>query len=262
MSANATTMLQGVGCDDSSETIERTVVAECPVATKVNGIACAVMMATPADLENYADGSVLFERIIATTGEKLVVAPATVDQGVILRPLSRERAAPLLERVRMRLSKGSCGLCGLESISEVLRPLLSEAPASAPEAIERPLAPLGDYQAVGARSGAMHAAGFCAADGMSVFPREEVVRRNPVDKLIGALALQMLEAAAGFFLVTGRCSYELVETAVRAGCQTLVAISAPTSLAVNRARKAGLALIGLARRGTTLVARAQEEITC
>lgn len=229
---------------------------EVPVAIEVNGVAYAVMMASAGDLEDFAVGFALSEGFIDAADELVDVTSARVERGVILRlALSPERAAPLHERVRMRVSEGSCGLCGLESLEEALRPLtpLPATPAPAPSAVERALLALDRHQTEGLRTGAMHAAAFCERDGTVTCLREDVGRHNALDKLFGALARQGIAPARGFVVVTARCSYELVEKTVRARCPALVAISAPTSLAVERARQAGLHLIALARRDTMLV---------
>ncbi len=257
MNATIPALFDEVRYDGARHAIERALAAECPVAIEVNGVAYAVMMATPCDLADYATGFALSEGMIEQADELRELDVAEVEHGIILRlTLAQERAAPLHERVRLRVSEGSCGLCGLESIAQVLRPLprLPVSPPVAPSAIERALLALDAHQAAGSRTGAMHAAAFCAGDGAIEQVREDVGRHNALDKLIGALALRNIAARSGFILVTARCSYELVEKAVRAGCPTLVAISAPTSLAVERARDAGLTLIALARGDTMLVA--------
>jgi FdhD protein len=234
----------------------RELAVECPVAIEVNGIGYAVMMATPADLEDYALGFALSEGLVASAADLLDVAIAEIARGVILRlTLAPERAAPIHERVRMRVSEGSCGLCGLESIDEVLRPLPWVGPGRtiAPEAIQAALAALPAHQELGGRTGATHAAAFCSPTGEIRLAREDVGRHNALDKLVGALARGGIDPGSGFMLVSARCSYELVEKAVRAGCPVLVAISAPTSLAAERAQAAGLTLIALARQDTMLV---------
>jgi FdhD protein len=240
-----------------ASTIERAIPVECPIAMEVNGVAYAVMMGTPDDLEDYAVGFALSERMIDSSEEIDDLAVSEIEQGVILRlSLAARKAGPLLDRVRMRVSEGSCGLCGLESIAEVLRPLpvLAAGPTIEPAAIERTLLALSDYQTGGTRTGAMHAAAFSDPDGTIRLIREDVGRHNALDKLIGALARAGIQPFDGFIVVTARCSYELVEKTVRAGCSTLVAISAPTSLALERARASGLTLFALARRDTALVA--------
>jgi len=234
----------------------RPLAEEVPVAVEVNGVAYAVMMASATDLEDFAVGFALAEGFVAAAQEIVATAAARVERGVILRlNVSPDRAGPLHERVRMRVSEGSCGLCGLESLEDVMRPLdpLPDTPPPVPLAIERALLALNRYQAEGLRTGAMHAAAFCDPDGTIVCLREDVGRHNALDKLFGALARQGIDPVHGFVVVTARCSYELVEKTVRARCPALVAISAPTSLAVERAREARLHLIALARHDTMLL---------
>ena len=237
-------------------TLDRPLAVEMPVAFEVNGVAYAVMMATPTDLEDYATGFALAEGMIAQAGDIVDLSiHATAEACVVRLTLNQERAGPLLERVRMRLTEGSCGLCGLESIEEVLRPLLAvEAQLSVDSsAVRRALNDLSSFQLEGRRTGAMHAAAFCQTDGAILLAREDVGRHNALDKLVGALARADIDPASGFALVSARCSYELVEKAARAGCAMLVAISAPTTLAVARAHGAGMTLIALARDDSMLV---------
>lgn len=239
-----------------AQSLIRELAVECPVAIEVNGIGYAVMMASPVDLDDYALGFALSEGLVGSAADMLDVAVAEVEHGVILRlTLAPERAAPVHERVRVRVSEGSCGLCGLESIDEVLRPfpVLESSLRIEPEAIRAALAALPAHQQLGGRTGATHAAAFCSPTGEIRLAREDVGRHNALDKLVGALARGGIDPAGGFMLVSARCSYELVEKAVRAGCPVLVAISAPTSLAVERARAAGLTLVALARHDTMLI---------
>lgn len=236
--------------------LDRPLAIEMPVAFEVNGIAYAVMMATPTDLEDYATGFALAEGMIGQPSDILDLSFHETGEACLVRlTLDQERAGPLLERVRMRLTEGSCGLCGLDSIEEVLRPLPTVETDLAVEhsAVRRAVSDLTTFQLEGRRTGAMHAAAFCRADGSIVLAREDVGRHNALDKLVGALARAGTDPASGFVLVSARCSYELVEKTARAGCPMLVAISAPTTLAVDRARGAGMTLIALARDDSMLV---------
>ena len=146
-------------------------------------------------------------------------------------------------------------MCGIESIAEITRPLppITARISTSRVAIAAALAALTDHQPLGRATGAVHAAAFCAPDGQILFACEDVGRHNALDKLVGTLALKGVSAAEGFILLTARCSYELVEKAVRAGCPMLVTISAPTSLAVERAVAAGLTLVALARPDSALI---------
>ena len=242
--------------DTTARPIMRELADERPVALEYNGIAYAVMMATPSDLEDYVVGFSLAEGLIEQADEVLDLAIHQGEQGWIARAtLPQSRAAPLLERVRVRLVEGSCGLCGLESIEQVMRPLQPIKPGfrTTPEAVRQALTDLPGRQIQGSATRATHAAAFCAPDGAILCIREDVGRHNALDKLFGALARRGLDPASGFALVSARCSYELVEKAVRAGCPMLVAISAPTTLAAERARAADLTLLALARHDTMLI---------
>ena len=130
----------------------------------------------------------------------------------------------------------------------------SSSPATpiAREAIHAALQTIGDNQCLGRATGAAHAAAFCNAAGAVELIREDVGRHNALDKLIGAAALAEIDLSAGFLLLTARCSYELVEKAAVAGCPVLVTISAPTTLAVERAKSCGMTLISLARDDSML----------
>ncbi len=245
--------MAGTGAGD----IARAVPLEVPVAFEFAGLAYAVMMATPTDLEDFALGFALAEGLIESPEELSEVAVAPIDGGVIVRAdLPPERAAPLRERVRLRVTEGSCGLCGLQSIEEVLRPLppLSAKPVADREAVAAALGTLRAHQPLSRETGAVHAAAFADREGRIVAAREDVGRHNALDKLVGHCAGEGVEMAGGFVVLSARCSYELVEKAVRAGCPLLVTISAPTSLAIERSRAAGLTLIALARDDTALVA--------
>lgn len=242
--------------DAVAHPMARALADERPVALEYNGVAYAVMMATPADLEDFVVGFSLAEGLIEQAAEVLDLAIHRGEQGWIARvTLPESRAAPLLERVRVRLVEGSCGLCGLESIEQVMRPLPKIEPGfrTTPEAVRRALMELPGRQVQGHATRATHAAAFCAPDGAILHVREDVGRHNALDKLFGALARAGGDPSGGFTLVSARCSYELVEKTVRANCPMLVAISAPTTLAVDRARAAGLTLVALARHDTMLV---------
>ena len=236
--------------------IERCVAVEAPVSVEVGGIAYAVMMATPADLEDYAVGFALSEGLIAAPADIRRIDVQPIEGGWALRLwLTAERNAAALERARTRVSESSCGLCGIANIEEVLRPLppvIARISADR-SAIAAALAELEAHQPLGRATGAAHAAAFCSPAGAIRLVREDVGRHNALDKLIGALARAGIDADEGFILLSARCSYELVEKTVRAGCPMLVTISAPTSLAATRAAAAGLTLVALARPDAALV---------
>ncbi|MFM9977388.1 MAG: formate dehydrogenase accessory sulfurtransferase FdhD [Sphingomonadaceae bacterium] len=234
----------------------RNLAIEAPIAIEYNGIGYAVMMATPADLDDFAIGFTLSERLVADAGEILAIEAIERDDGRVLRiTLADHALAPVVDRARQRVSESSCGLCGLESLEQVLRPLprITTRPGAKRDALFRALAALDGHQPMNTATGAVHGAAFCNNDGAIVQVREDVGRHNALDKLIGALARGGTDPATGFFLLTARCSYELVEKSITAGCPLLVTISAPTTLAADRARAHGLTLVALARRDAMLV---------
>ncbi|WP_428331922.1 formate dehydrogenase accessory sulfurtransferase FdhD [Novosphingobium sp.] len=241
--------------------LTRPLVDEAPVAIEINGIGYAVMMATPADLDDYALGFCLSEQLIVSAGEYLssdsfeVPPVAGMAGGWMLRvALDAPAAGPLLDRARLRLAEGSCGLCGIESLEQVLRPLRAVSARLTVEkaAIFRAVSALGDHQVLGRATRAAHAAAFCAVDGTIVMVREDVGRHNAFDKLIGALAHAGIDPATGFVVLTARCSFELVQKAVIANVPVLATISAASTMAVDQAHLHGLTLYSLAREDSLL----------
>ncbi|MFC0590423.1 formate dehydrogenase accessory sulfurtransferase FdhD [Novosphingobium aquiterrae] len=223
---------------------------EAPVALEYNGLAYAVMMATPTDLEDFARGFALCEGLAEDVNEIGAIAVAETEKGWIVRTaLTGLGIEKLSERVRTRVAESSCGLCGIENLDAVSRPLPAVAVhAQIPsQAIFRARSELREHQPLGRATGAAHAAALVSADGTIILAREDVGRHNAMDKLVGAAAKSGQTLAGGFVLSTARCSYEIVEKAVRGGATTLVTVSLPTSLAVERAAAAGLSLWCLAR---------------
>lgn len=234
--------------------ITREIPVEAPVALEFNGIAYAVMMATPTDLADFVTGFAITEGLVKRANE-IGIDIAETDKGWIARAqLSAEAAEPVMERARRRVSESSCGLCGIENLEQIARPLprIAEPLAVEPQTIFTALGALRDRQALGRRTAAVHAAAFCDLSGAILAVREDVGRHNALDKLIGALAVSGIAAGEGFFLLTARCSYELVEKTVVAGGRALATISAPTTLAIDRAKAAGLALHVLTREDSLL----------
>lgn len=244
-----------VAADGARRVIARMWVPEVPVALEFNGVAYAVMMATPADLEDFATGFAIAEGLAADAPRMIEVAAVEVDKGWIVRAAIDGLGADKLgERVRARVAESSCGLCGIENLEAVARPLprvAAHAPIAS-EAIFDALRALRKHQALGRATGAAHAAAHVMADGTIVCVREDVGRHNALDKLVGARAREGVSLKQGFILSTARCSYEIVEKAVKAGATTLVTVSLPTSMAVERAQSAGLSLWALARDDSVL----------
>lgn len=244
----------------TNEVIQRAVILEEPVAIEYNGIGYAVMMATPTDIDDYAVGFSLSERLIALADEILAIDMHQADLGWILRiQLPQENAEKVIARARQRVSESSCGLCGMDNLEEVMRPLprVTSQIEVADDAVFTALSALRAHQTLNASTGSAHAAAFCAPDGAILMTREDVGRHNALDKLIGALARAGMNISTGFILLTARCSLELVQKAIVANCPMLITISAATDLAIDIADKSGLRLISLARADSALVAMPQ-----
>ena len=242
--------------DGTARPAGREWVPEAPVALEFNGLSYAVMMATPADLEDFALGFALTEGLAKAPADLADIAVAEVEQGWIVRAaLTGLGIEQLTDRVRARVAESSCGLCGIENLEAVARPLPAVAAHQTldPAAIFAALAGLRAHQPLTRATGAAHAAAFVSPAGEILHAREDVGRHNALDKLVGALASAGQDPAAGFILSTARCSYEIVEKAVRAGATRLVTVSLPTSLAVERAAAAGLSLWSLAREDSVLL---------
>lgn len=242
---HATRWFDRVAASGDAERQERAVAVEAPVAVEVNGLGYAVLMATPADLTDLAYGFVLAERLVDDAQEVIDVTVHGVAAGTLLRiTLTPARHDRVADRVRHRVSESSCGLCGIENLEQALRPLppLSAKSAASPAAILAAAAALRDHQPLARTTGATHAAALCAPDGTIQLVREDVGRHNAFDKLIGAMRRSDLDWDGGFALLSSRCSFELVEKAVLAGCPMLATLSAATTLAVDRAAAAGLSL--------------------
>ncbi len=248
--------------DGTRRPVTREWVPEAPVALEFNGLSYAVMMATPADLEDFARGFALTEGLAKTPADVSDIAVAKTDLGWIVRAsLAGLGIEKLTERVRTRVAESSCGLCGIENLEAVARPLPKVAAHAALDegAIFAALAALREHQPLTRKTGAAHAAAFCDEAGAIRYVREDVGRHNALDKLVGALAAAGEDPAAGFILSTARCSYEIVEKAVRAGATRLVTVSLPTSMAVERAEEAQLSLWSLARDDSVLAVKPEAE---
>lgn len=231
---------------------------EVPVALVFNGIAHAVMLATPADLEDFALGFALTEGLLDDPAELRGVEVLPVADGIELRlEVSAAAEWRLRERRRTLAGRTGCGLCGTETLAQVRLPLPALAsPRLQPAAVTRAQQALRTHQALQQLTGATHAAAWCAADGTVRLVREDVGRHNALDKLLGALWRSGTSCGDGFVCITSRASFEMVQKCARAGVATLAAVSAPTTLAVDLARGCGLLLLGFVR-GDALVAYSQ-----
>jgi FdhD protein len=223
---------------------------EVPVALVFNGVSFAVMLASPLDLEDFALGFGLGEGLLDGPGDLYGIDIVPGCDGIELQlEVAAACEARLKQRRRNLSGRTGCGLCGTESLAQVLRPLpaLQGRLHITPAAVAASLASLRAAQQLQQITGATHAAAWCNADGQALLVREDVGRHNALDKLIGAIVRAGTRPEAGFVAVTSRASVEMVHKTVRAGAGLLVAVSAPTALAVRLAQQCGLALAGFAR---------------
>ena len=230
---------------------ERCLAEETAIAITYNRLTHAVMMATPGDLRDFAVGFSLSEGIVPLPDAIEDFAVVEAEGGIELRMWISPVHLAALETRRRRLAGATgCGMCGLESLGEALRPVpaVSSGRVFTAETVDRAAASLAGAQQLNEATRAVHGAGFWTEEGGLVAVREDVGRHNALDKLGGALALRGLQAADGIVLLTSRISIELVQKAARMGAPMLVAVSAPTALAVRAAADAGMTLVGVARR--------------
>lgn len=228
----------------------RAVATEVPVALVYDGGTEAVMMATPADLEDFAIGFSLNDGIVRSIDEIAEIGIVEVGRGVELRiTLATDKRDRLIARRRRRAGPAGCGLCGVESIDEAVPPLprIEAAQTFSASAIVAAMAALRPHQKLNAETHATHAAALHVAGKGIVAIREDVGRHNALDKLCGAAVRMGNKPADGAILMTSRVSVELVQKAAMMGSGVLAAISAPTALALDEADAAGITIAGVVR---------------
>jgi FdhD protein len=237
--------------DGSLVPVEARLAVEVPVALEYNGISHAVMLATPQDLDDFALGFSLSEGILERAGDLYGVETSHAPAGITLSlDIATGAFARLKERRRSLVGRTGCGICGTESLDQVLRPMNALAAPSwqlAPAALARATGALAGSQSLQQQTGATHGAAWCSAEGEILHVREDVGRHNALDKLIGALVRAGVDREGGFALITSRASVEMVQKAATAGMALLAAVSGPTTLAVQTAEQLGVTLIGFAR---------------
>jgi FdhD protein len=241
----------GVDClDREQQPVHRLLAEEMPVALVYNGSTMAVLMATPADLPDLAIGFSLTEGIVRDAGEIEHVESVSHDAGIELRMwLSQDRNDRLTARRRRLVGPTGCGLCGIESLADASPPVapVAHAVSLLPRQISAAVQQLSDAQELNRATRATHAAGFYSpADGLMLL-REDVGRHNALDKLAGALAAKGIEGRTGAVVMTSRVSIELVQKTAAIGAGWLIAVSAPTALAVRAAAACGITIVGIAR---------------
>lgn len=240
------------------ETAQDRLAEEVAVALVYNGLSHVVMMATPTDLEDFALGFSLSEKIIRQPEQLYGIEVVERPLGIELQiEIGSEPFARLKQHRRNLTGRTGCGLCGADSLAQAVGEPDSVTPQPLPTAaaIETALEQLRAHQPLQRSTGAVHGAALCDASGEIVLLREDVGRHNALDKLIGALHGRQSVSlpAVSFVLISSRASYEMVHKCASANLGALVAVSAPTALAVRQAEKAGIQLIGFARPGRHLI---------
>ena len=243
--------------DHHQEKVSDWIARETPIALVFNGISHAVMMASPGDLEDFALGFGITEGLLASPDELYGVDVNEVRQGVEVHlEVASACAWRLRERRRNMAGRTGCGLSGTDSLGQVRR----DPPAPAhpirltSTAVLRAESSLKSAQMLQKLTGATHAAAWCDLHGEVQLLREDVGRHNALDKLIGAMIRANIAVDQGFIAITSRASFEMVQKAAMIRAGALVAVSAPTSLAIQTAHECGVALAGLVRDGRRMVA--------
>jgi formate dehydrogenase accessory protein FdhD len=208
------------------------------------------MLATPADLEDYAVGFTLSEGLVAKRDEIRSVEVEAGRHAIDVRiSIAWERFSALLQQRRNLTGRTGCGLCGAETVEQAIRtPAVLQGGPSVPIAeLHAAMTQLGSLQPLNARTGSVHAAAWALPGRGIQYVREDVGRHNALDKAIGAVVRAGEDPARGFMLITSRASYEMVLKSATVGVTLLAAISAPTSLAVDLATRCGQTLLGFTR---------------
>ena len=227
------------------------VAEEVPVALTYHGISHVVMLATPADLEDLAAGFTLSEGIVSDPAEIQSLESAAREDGAfeVRIGISAERFSELLRRERNTTGRTGCGLCGAATVEDAIRPP-KQVPGGVTVTVADLHAALRDiqrHQHINRETGSVHAAAWVVPGEGIRLVREDVGRHNALDKVIGALIRSKQDPSRGWFLITSRASYEMVQKTATVGVSLLAAVSAPTAFAIRLAHASGLTLIGFAR---------------
>jgi len=232
------------------------VAEESPVALVYQGVPHVVMLATPANLEDFAVGFTLSEGLVKHPEEirSVEVVPG-VDSTDVRISVAWERFSELLQRRRNLTGRTGCGLCGAEKAEDAIRELapVGPGPTVSIEDLHAAIEQLGSWQVINAVTGSVHGAAWVIPGKGIQLLREDVGRHNALDKAIGALVRQGVDFSTGYMLITSRASYEMVQKAATVGISFLAAFSAPTAFAVRLARRSGLTLVAFARRDRHVV---------
>jgi FdhD protein len=232
------------------------VTEETPVALVYHGVPHVVMLASPADLEDYAVGFTVSEGLVGSPAEIQSVEVERAAESIEVRiGIAGERFSELLRRRRNLTGRSGCGLCGAETVEEAIRPpvQVGKGPTVTSADLHAALVQLESMQPVNARTGSIHAAAWVVPGKGIQLVREDVGRHNALDKVIGALVRSNTDVTAGYAIITSRASFEMVQKSAAAGITFVAAVSAPTALAIRMAEQTGLTLVGFARRDQHVV---------
>ena len=226
------------------------VAEELAVALEYNGVSHAVMLATPADLEDFARGFSLTEGVVDDASQIRDIGTSRSAQGITLHiSIASSTFVRLKDRRRSMAGRTGCGLCGTDSLVDAVRrpPVIAGDMRFEASAVVAAVQALRGRQVLLAATGTTHAAAWCQGDGTIALVREDVDRHNALDKLVGAMVQARTPAASGFIVVTSRASYEMVHKSAVAGVSLLAAVSGVTALAVDVAQQAHMTLLGFVR---------------
>ncbi|HEY3784945.1 MAG TPA: formate dehydrogenase accessory sulfurtransferase FdhD [Steroidobacteraceae bacterium] len=227
------------------------VAEETPIALVYHGVPHVVMLATPANLEDFAVGFTLSEGLVAHPDEIRSVEVTHGEEAIDVRvSVAWDRFSALLQRRRNLTGRTGCGLCGAETAEDAIRDIapVGAGPSVTVEDLHAAIDQLGTLQPINSRTGSVHAAAWVVPGKGIQFVREDVGRHNALDKAIGALVRGGIDVGSGYMLVTSRASFEMVQKSATVGIAFLAAFSAPTAFAVRLAAKSGLTLVAFARR--------------
>ena len=239
------------------------IASEVPVALTYNRVSHVVMMATPQDLEDFGLGFSLTEGLIGGMDDLLGIRIVPREGGIELAmTITQEWFDRLSTQRRNMAGRTGCGLCGAENIEQALRspPPVDKTMEVSNGALQNAVNALNVHQPLQAVTGATHGAAWCNLEGEIIQLREDVGRHNALDKLIGSLFRAGFNASDGFVLISSRASYEMVYKSAAAGMELIMAVSAPTTLAVEFAQRSGVTLVGFARPGRHNVYTFKERI--
>jgi FdhD protein len=252
--------------DGDVERVADQVAEEVPVGLVFNGVPHVVMLATPANLEDLAVGFTLSESIVDSPGEIQSVEASSRGDGTleVRIGITASKLSELLRRQRNLTGRTGCGLCGAQTVEDAIRhpPPVQGGVNVDVKSLHDALRALRDLQEINLRTGSVHAAAWVMPESGIKLVREDVGRHNALDKVIGAVVRAGGDFKYGYFVVTSRASYEMVQKAVTVGGTLLAAVSAPTAFAIRMAEAAGLTLIGFAREHQHVVYAHPSRLLC